>query len=298
MPDKPLSWVPHENILRYEEMFLFVKEAIDMGVKKVRITGGEPTTRTNLDVFVKMIADYAPEIDLAMTTNGYLMGDLAARLKAAGLKRVNISLDSLRRETAGKFANRDVLAQVLAGIEASIAAGLIVKINTVPIKRMNEGELGAILDWCLARGVVVRFIEFMENARANRHIVGMRKAEILAEIAKTRRFEPIGGAAIGGAASSPALYYAIEGGGEFGLIEPHSDKFCEGCNRIRLSAEGLLSPCLYFDEAKSIRDRVRNGDIRGAVAVLREVLANKREKNRWNDAEFSESNRAFYETGG
>jgi cyclic pyranopterin phosphate synthase len=293
MPDKPLSWVPHEQILRYEELFLFVKAAIELGVKKVRITGGEPTVRGGLERFIKMIADFAPEVDLAMTTNGFLMADLAAKFKAAGLKRANISLDSLRRETAGKIANRDVLDRVIAGIEASIASGLEVKINCVPIKRMNEDELGAIVSWCLARGVTARFIEYMENSHANRHLHGLRKEEILAEIAKIHDFTPLESPA-----KSPAKYFAIKTGGEFGIIEPHSEEFCKTCNRVRLSAQGLLAPCLYFDEAMSVKEASRAGDTAKMVEILRSVLAGKREKNRWNHGEFKESDRAFYETGG
>jgi len=120
MPEKPFSWVPKENLLTFEELFMFVKVAIDEGVNKIRITGGEPLLRENLDTFIKTISDYRPNIDLALTTNGYLLPQTAKRLKDAGLKRLNISLDSLKSDVAAKIAGKDVLAQVLEGINEAI----------------------------------------------------------------------------------------------------------------------------------------------------------------------------------
>ncbi len=293
MPDKPLSWVPKENILSYEDLFLFVRAAIDEGIDKIRITGGEPTLRVGLDGFLKQITDYAPDIDLALTTNGLFMGEQAQRLADAGLKRVNISLDSLQRAVAGRIANRDVLGAVLEGIEASQAAGLKVKLNMVPMRGINDGEMIAILEWAMARDISLRYIEYMENSHANKHLKGVRSAEILEAVGARYRFEPVASAD----RSSAATLYQLENGYRFGVIEPHLEKFCENCNRIRLTAEGFLIPCLYFDEAMSIREKVRAGDVAGAVAVLRTVLANKPEKNRWS-SDNQGSERAFYQTGG
>lgn len=294
MPDKPLSWVPKENILSYEDLFLFVKAAIDEGITKIRITGGEPTLREGLDSFLKMITDYAPHIDLALTTNGHRMAELAERFKAAGLKRINISLDSLKRDVAGRIANRDVLTPVLEGIEASLKAGLKVKINMVPMRGINDGEIVEILEWCQARNIPVRYIEFMENSHANKHVKGMLSQEILEIIRAKHPFDEIPNKD----PSSPAVTYRLAGGYEFGVIEPHLEKFCESCNRIRLTAEGFLIPCLYFDEAMSIREKVQKGDVKAAVAVLKTVLANKPEKNRWSAEAAESSDRAFYMTGG
>ena len=113
MPEKPFSWVPRENLLSYEDLFKFIKASIDEGIKKVRITGGEPLLREDLDFFIKMVFDYKKDIDLALTTNGYLLSKMAKKLKDAGLKRVNISLDTLNKETAQKIAQKDVLEKVL-----------------------------------------------------------------------------------------------------------------------------------------------------------------------------------------
>jgi len=293
MPEKPFSWVPKENLLKFEELFLFIKVAIDEGVKKIRITGGEPTLREGLDRFIKMIYDYAPDIDLAMTSNGYLLKDQAKRLKDAGLKRINISLDSLDLATAGKIANKNVLNNVLAGIEQSIAVGLKVKINMVPMRGVNDHEILDILEFCKERNIIVRFIEYMENSYAVSELYGVSSKEILDKISKKYIVKDNG---FDG--HSPSHYYTTNDGYKFGIIEPHQDDFCKQCNRIRLTAEGYLIPCLYFDEALSIAKAVQNKDIKGAAEVLRSVVKNKPEKNRWGGEEQETSNRAFYETGG
>ncbi len=291
MPEKPFSWVPRENLLTFEELFKFVKVAIDEGVRKIRITGGEPLLREDIDRFINMIFQYRPDIDLAMTTNGYLLSKVAQRIREAGLKRINISLDSLKKEVAWKIAQKDVLDEVVQGIEKSIEVGLKVKINSVPLKGVNDGEIIDILHYGMERDIPVRFIEYMENSFANGSIEGLSSREILEIIGKKYNFidegiEP----------GSPSHYYRLENGYRFGIIEPHRDDFCTHCNRIRLTAEGYLIPCLYFDEAMSIKDAVRNGDIEKATQILKEVIRNKPEKNRWNAGE--NSNRAFYETGG
>jgi cyclic pyranopterin phosphate synthase len=293
MPEKPFSWVPKENLLSFEELFEFIKVAIDEGVKKIRITGGEPLLREDLDRFVKMIYDYDPSIDLAMTTNAFLLKGAAQKLKDAGLKRINVSIDSLKPEIAETIAKKDVLKNVLEGVEEALKVGLEVKVNMVPMKGLNDGEILDVLEYCKARGMVVRFIEYMENVHAEVDIKGMQSTELLAIIGSKYRFEDEG---FDG--HSPSHYYKMEDGYEFGIIEPHKDDFCKKCNRIRLTAEGFLIPCLYFDEAMSIKEAIQRGDIKEAALVLKEVVRTKPEKNRWSDEEAEASSRAFYETGG
>jgi len=296
MPEKPFSWVPKENLLTFEELFMFVKVAIDEGVNKIRITGGEPLLRENLDTFIKTISDYRPNIDLALTTNGYLLPQTAKRLKDAGLKRLNISLDSLKSDVAAKIAGKDVLAQVLEGINEAIKIGLNVKINMVPLKNINENEINDILDFCIKRQIKVRFIEYMENTHADSSLSGMHGREILTKIKEKHIIK-----ALGREGASPSFNYRLENGYEFGLIDPHKHDFCENCNRIRLTAEGFLIPCLYFDEALSIADAVKAGNISKATEILTEVLRNKPKENRWSEDELADreiSKRAFYQTGG
>ena len=297
MPEKPFSWVPKENLLTFEELFLFVKVAIDEGVTKIRLTGGEPLLREDLDTFIKMISDYKPDIDLALTTNAYLLPEAAQRLKDAGLKRLNISLDSLHADVAAKIAGKDVLPQVLKGIDKALEVGLKVKINMVPLKGINDGEILDILEYCKARNIKVRFIEYMENRHADQTLKGMHGKEILEKVKEGHTIH-----ALGREGASPSFNYALEDGTEFGLIDPHKHDFCESCNRIRLTAEGNLIPCLYFDEAMSIAESVKKGDIQGAADVLAQVLKDKPKENRWSEDNPNEekeiSSRAFYETGG
>ena len=295
MPEKPFSWVPRENLLSYEDLFKFIKVSIDEGIKKVRITGGEPLLREGLDVFLKMIFDYKNDVDLALTTNGYLLPQVAKKLKDAGLKRINISLDSLNEATAAKIAQKDVLKTVLEGIQAASDAGLKIKINCVPIKGVNENDILDILEFCKTKGYIVRFIEFMENNHAKDGAKGLNSDEIKAIISsKYPNFK-----IVPRDTTSPAQYYELEDGYQFGIIEPHKDDFCAACNRIRLTSEGYLIPCLYFEDAMSIKDAVQNDRIDEAVEILKNVLANKPEKNRWSIKDDNEiSTRAFYQTGG
>ncbi len=295
MPEKPFSWVPKENLLSYEDLFKFIKVSIDEGIKKVRITGGEPLLREGLDVFIKMVFDYKNNIDLALTTNGFLLPKVAQKLKDAGLKRINISLDSLNPATAAKIAQKDVLETVLEGIQAASDAGLKIKINCVPIKGINDCDVVEVLDFCKNKGYTVRFIEFMENHHAKDGAKGLNSDEIKELVSKKySNFK-----AVPRDNSSPAQYYELEDGYQFGIIEPHKDDFCSACNRIRLTAEGYLIPCLYFEDAMSIKDAVQNNRIDEAVDILKKVLQNKPEKNRWSVADDNEtSTRAFYQTGG
>ena len=294
MPEKPFSWVPQENLLSFEDLFKFIKIAIDRGVNKIRLTGGEPLLRHDLDRFVNMIHDYKPDIDLALTTNGYLLADTAQALKDAGLRRINISLDSLKPAVAAQIAQKNVLAKVLEGIEKSLEVGLGVKINMVPLKGINDEEILDILEYAMRRGIRVRFIEYMENVHANNAIKGMHGREILERIKRRYTIKRLGREG-----SSPSYNYQIEENGYiFGLIDPHKHDFCESCNRIRLTAEGHLIPCLYFDEAQSIAKAIKQGDIDAATAILSDVLQNKPKENRWSESKNEGSNRAFYETGG
>lgn len=295
MPEKPFSWVPKENLLSYEDLFKFIKASIDEGIKKVRITGGEPLLRENLDVFIKMVFDYKNDIDLALTTNGFLLPKVAQKLKDSGLKRINISLDTLNKATAAKIAQKDVLETVLKGIQAAADAGLKIKINCVPIKGINDKDILDVLEFCKEKGYVVRFIEFMENNHAKDGAKGLNSNEILEIISKKYPNIKI----VPRDTSSPAQYYELEDGFQFGIIEPHKDDFCAQCNRIRLTAEGFLIPCLYFEDAMSIKDAIQNNRIDEAVEILKKVLQNKPEKNKWSIKDDNKiSTRAFYQTGG
>lgn len=295
MPKVPFDYAPDEKLLSFDELFLFVKLAIDEGVKKIRLTGGEPLLRENLSEFIKMIKDYAPHIDLALTTNGFLLKNLAQKLKNAGLCRINISLDTLNPQKAKKIAQKEVLDEVLAGIDEAMKCGLKIKLNCVALKGLNDDELCNLLEFAKSKNIQIRFIEFMENHHAYGQLKGLNRSEILQILSQKFSFLDATKSP-----HSPSKLYRLDDGYFFGIIDPHSSEFCQSCNRIRLSAEGLLIPCLYYDEALSVQKAVRNGDIKGALKVLKKVLQNKPEKNKWSEAMQKDdiSARAFYQTGG
>ncbi len=292
MPEKPFSWVPKEDLLSYEELFEFVKICVDEGVNKVRITGGEPLLREGLETFIQMISEYNKNIDLALTTNAYLLPQAAQKLKDAGLKRINVSLDSLKRDVVAKIAQKDVLEKVLLGIQKADEVGLKIKVNCVPMRGINDDELVDILEFCKQRGYTVRFIEFMQNDQASSSTQGYTSNQIQEIIAKKYNFTKCEREG----SSSPSQDYKLDDGYIFGIIEPHKDDFCATCNRIRLTASGVLIPCLYFEDAQSIKEAITNKDIKKATNILKDVLANKPERNKWG--EDATSSRAFYETGG
>ena len=288
MPTTPFSWEPKENLLSYEDMFKFIKIAIDNGITKIRLTGGEPLLRKDLDKFIKMIAEYK-DIDLALTTNGYFLKGYSKLLKDAGLKRINISLDSLNKETYKKIAQKDVFDNVIEGINEAINVGLKVKLNSVILKGINDNEIEKLYEWAKQKNITIRFIEYMENHTADNDIKGISSEEVLNILSKNHTFKELE------RDNSPALYYEDEDGYIFGLIAPHDDSFCKNCNRIRLTAEGYLIPCLFFDESYQIKEAIKKGDIKEATNVLKKVIQEKPEKNDWQN---EVSNRAFYETGG
>ncbi|EAI4335845.1 GTP 3',8-cyclase MoaA [Campylobacter jejuni] len=292
MPKIPFDYQPKENLLSFEELFLFVKAAIDEGIEKIRITGGEPLLRKDLSIFIKMISDYKSDIDLAITTNGFLLKDFAKDLKNAGLKRLNISLDTLDHKKAKTLAQKDVLDSVLSGIDEALNLDLKVKLNTVALKNLNDDELISLLEFAKSKKAQIRFIEFMENTHAYGKLQGLKRDEIIQILSQKYQIQ-----LIKKDEKAPVSIYKADDY-EFGIIDPHSHEFCDSCNRIRLSAEGLLIPCLYFDEALSIKEAVRKGDIKAAVEILQEVLKNKPEKNKWSVVDNETSSRAFYQTGG
>jgi cyclic pyranopterin phosphate synthase len=299
MPEKPFEWTPKEQILSYEEMFKFIKISIDNGVTKIRLTGGEPLVREDLDKLIKMIYDYKNDIDLALTTNGFLLKNQIVKLKTAGLKRVNISIDSLLKETFWYLTKKDALEAVQEGIEAAIEAGMIVKLNTVVMKDINNNEIIKLYEYAKQRDIQIRFIEYMENENALESLKTVPSAEVLQEIGKRYSIEELPAKE-----NSAAKLFKDEHGFVFGIIEPYDDSFCKTCNRIRLSAEGDLIPCLYYEDSLNIKSAIQSDD--KLEAVLKEVVKNKPEKNKWSHTTNQSldntpkeiSSRAFYFTGG
>ncbi len=264
MPEAGVAWRPHEAILRYEEIETIVRAAAELGITKLRLTGGEPLVRLGVVELVRSLAAIPGIDDLAMTTNGVRLVDHAQELAAAGLHRVNISLDTLDRERFRRITRCDRLHDVLAGVEAARAAGLSpVKINTVVTRGLNDEEVVALAGKTLDTGWWnIRFIELMPVGDGHPpgeswETKSVRAGEIRQRIERALgRLEPAGMTAGNG----PARYYRLPGAkGTIGFITPISEHFCYKCNRLRLTADGQLRPCLLCEEEIDLRTPLRQG---------------------------------------
>jgi GTP 3',8-cyclase len=260
MPLHGLPWLRRADLLTYEEITTIVATMAPMGLRKVRITGGEPLVRRDAARLVAMISAVPGIRDIALSTNAVLLGDLADELKAAGLRRVNISLDSLRPDRIDAIARRPgTHPQIMRGIAAAERAGLEpIKINVVVMRGRNDDELEDFARMTLERPWHVRFIEVMpvgENLdiSANEYVPA---TEMLGRIRRIGRLEPVDGPAGNG----PATYFRFpEAPGTVGVITPMSHNYCDTCNRMRLTADGKLRPCLFGDLHTDLRDPLRSG---------------------------------------
>lgn len=269
-----IKQIPHREILTYEEILQVVRAAAELGVRKIRITGGEPLVRKGVVGLVERIAQVPGIADLAMTTNGVLLSRYAAGLKAAGLKRVNISLDSLDPARYAAITRGGDVKQVLAGIEAALELGLEpVKLNTVLIKGFNHRAVPAFLEMARQRPLHVRFIEYMpigdHDREYKKHYLPLSYIREAAEKAGM----PLSPAPSREGAG-PAEWFILPGGkGSVGLIHPISRHFCGECNRLRLTAEGKLKACLYWPEEIPVRPAL--GDQEKLRELLREAARSK-----------------------
>jgi cyclic pyranopterin phosphate synthase len=282
MPPEGIPWRPHEQILRYEEIETIVRAAAKLGVSKVRLTGGEPLVRPGIVDLVGMLAGVPGVDDLTMTTNGVLLSRYAEALAEAGLRRVNVSLDTLRAERFRRITRLGRIEGVLDGIKAAHRAGLEpVKINTVVIRGMNEDEVVDFAQKTVDDGWNVRFIEWMPIG--NGQCMGRRWSEGVVTAEEIRQeieaalgeLQPAKASTGGG----PARYYHLPGvkpleneletKGTIGFITPVSEHFCFGCNRLRLTADGQLRLCLLSDEEIDLRTPLRRG---AGVAQIRALI--------------------------
>ncbi|WRB43871.1 GTP 3',8-cyclase MoaA [Helicobacter pylori] len=293
MPTTPLNFFDDEELLPLDNVLEFLKIAIDEGVKKIRITGGEPLLRKGLDEFIAKLHAYNKEVALVLSTNGFLLKKMAKDLKKAGLSRVNVSLDSLKSDRVLKISQKDALKNTLEGVEESLKAGLKLKLNTVVMKSVNDDEILDLLEYAKNRRIQIRYIEFMENTHAKSLVKGLKEEEILDLIAQKYKImeteKPKQGS---------SKIYTLENGYQFGIIAPHSDDFCQSCNRIRLASDGKICPCLYYQDAIDAKEAIMNKDAKNIKRLLKQSVINKPEKNMWNDKNSETPTRAFYYTGG
>ena len=275
MPHDP-EWYPHGEILTFEEIVRIARVAIAEGVGKLRVTGGEPLVRRDVTTLIGSLAALPGLTDLSLTTNGVLLEPLAADLARAGLRRINVSLDTLDRARFTRMSGRDRLPEVLRGLDAAAAAGLgPIKINAVLLRGENENEAVDLVRFGRDHGHEVRFIEFMplENDRSwdLRRVVSGAAARrsIAAEWPIVR--DPAGDP------HAPASRFLFEdGNGAVGFIDSVTSPFCGACSRIRLTSDGKFRVCLYDDEESDLRAALRGGETDAAVAArMRDAVARK-----------------------
>ncbi len=297
MPAEGLDWMAREDLLTYEELTRVARVCVErFGFDGIRLTGGEPTVRANLPMLIEQLS--ALGVDLSLTTNGTTLTNLAPTLVASGLERINISLDSLQRDRFEQITRRDELDKVLEGIDAAVNAGLApVKINCVVMRGVNDDEIVDFARFGRERGVTVRFIEFMpldaQGEWTNEHVV--TKAEIVAAIGEVFPLEPVAERE-----SDPAARWRyVDGGGEFGVIPSVTEAFCESCDRVRLTADGMLRHCLFATRELDLRTLLRSGatDEDLANAITAEVGA-KWAGHQINQVHFIRPSRSMSQIGG
>lgn len=275
MPEEGIEEQPHEDMLTYEEIMRVARVAVAHGITRIRLTGGEPLVRKGLVQLVSNLVEL-PGVQVALTTNGVLLARFAEALKAAGLARVNVSLDSLDAEEFRRLTRWGELADVLRGIEAAVAAGLApVKINVVVVRSLDQ-DIKAFADLTRRLPVHVRFIEYMP--------VGGKpmwgdEAFVSADEVRSRLEKVAGPLSPAGkpAGWGPARYFTLEGAkGTIGFITPRSSHFCAQCNRLRLTADGKLRACLFSDDMIDIRSVLRSGGNDEELArVIAQALQSK-----------------------
>jgi len=269
MPEEHYVWLPRSDILDFEEISVLVDCFIELGVDRIRLTGGEPLLRHDLPTLVRLLAAKPGLRDLALTTNGMLLGEQAGALAAAGLHRLTVSLDTLRPDRFRALTRRDGLAQVLSGIAAASAAGCRpLKLDTVVMRDTNHDELVALLDFGRSVDAEVRFIEYMDVGGATHWSAGKvySRQAMLADLA--RHYGPI--APLREESSAPAERYRLPDGTVFGIIASTTAPFCRACDRARLTADGLWYLCLYARVGTDLRAALRRGagtdELKGLIA--------------------------------
>jgi len=266
MPEAEYEWLPRESILTFEEIYRLAGIFAGLGVRKLRLTGGEPLLRHDLPALVRLLGRHRVLRDLALTTNGVLLARNAEALRAAGLRRVTVSLDTLRPERMVAFARSARHAEVLEGIEAARSAGFVsVKLNAVMIREHNADEILGLLEFARERGLEIRFIEYMDVGGATQW--DMRRVVTRREILETvaRAHGPV--TALSEDGWAPAERFRLADGTTFGVIASTTEPFCRTCDRARLTADGTLLLCLYGEQGLDLRELLRLGASDAEIAA-------------------------------
>jgi cyclic pyranopterin phosphate synthase len=298
MPAEGLRWLPREGVLSFEEITRVTALFVGAGTRTVRLTGGEPLVRRELPILVAQLRALHADLDLSLTTNGMLLRRDAAALKAAGLSRVNVSLDSLRADRFERLTRRASLAQVLDGIEAAREAGLApIKVNVVVIRGVNDDEVVDFARMARETGTHVRFIEYMpldaegtwgrDSVVAGDELLEAAEAEFPLRSRATEH--------------DPAVRFSFADGapGELGFINSVSDPFCARCNRVRITADGQLRTCLFSLTETDLRGPLRSGaDDLTLATIIRDAVWRKEPGHRINEPDFVRPARSMSQIGG
>jgi cyclic pyranopterin phosphate synthase len=298
MPAEGLRWLPKAEILTFEELTRLLAIFVRLGVRSLKITGGEPTVRADLPELVRMFRRVGPGLDISITTNGLLLDRLAGPLADAGVDRATVSCDSLLRHRFAEMTRRDALDRVLAGLRAAEAAGLTpIKINCVVIGGKNDDEIVEFARWSRSTGYEVRFIEYMpldaEHSWERAKVVSSR--HVIERIGETFPLEPTSRGA------EPATTYRFADGapGAIGVIGSVTEPFCDTCNRLRLTAEGSVRACLFALEETDLRGPMRAGSSdRDLEALIRSTVRAKWSGHRINHPDFIQPDRSMSMIGG
>ena len=299
MPADGIEWLPREGVLSFEEIERLVRLFVDLGIEDVRLTGGEPLVRRDFPRLVEMLAGVDGVRDLSLTTNGFLLERYAEKLVAAGIQRVNVSIDSLARERFFRVTRRDALARVLAGLEAIAAHPQVrpVKVNAVAMRDFTEDEVLRFCELARSTDYVVRFIEFMplDGDRAWTPDAVLTGAEIRRIIQTVHPLEEIPRERH----ATARVFRFADGRGEIGFISPVSEPFCADCNRIRLTADGKLRTCLFSMHETDLREPLRDGASDAEIEeIVRDAAWRKELKHRVNEPGFRPPPRTMSAIGG
>jgi cyclic pyranopterin phosphate synthase len=302
MPDStPIvqQWVPRTHLLSFEEIERVIRLAVKLGIRKIRLTGGEPLLRNDVEYLVARIAKIPGIEDLAMTTNGFLFAQKATALREAGLRRVSFSLDSLDPANFRKITGRDGLADVLRSIKLARELGFApLKVNAVVIREINDHEIESLVEFARDNELSFRFIEFMplDSAHAWQKEMVISGREILERICARFELRPL---APDNPSSTSKRWGFADGRGEIGIIAPVSEPFCGHCNRIRLTADGKVRTCLFSVTEHDLRALLRNGSDDAAITDwLRGVVWQKEARHHIGEPDFVAPSRSMSCIGG
>ena len=299
MPAEGMDWIPRTEILSFEEIERLVRLFVGLGIADVRLTGGEPLVRRELPSLVERLAAIEGVEDLSLTTNGYLLDKQAADLVAAGIGRVNVSIDSLARARFFEITRRDALDRVLAGLDAIAAFPQVrpVKVNAVPMPDLGRDDVLRFCDLARERGFQVRFIEFMpldgdRNWRPEDVLTGAAVREMIEAVHPLRELPRE-------AHATARVYAFADGRGEIGFVNPVSEPFCADCNRLRLTADGKLRTCLFSLHETDLRGPLREGaDDAELARIVRAAVWRKELKHRIDEPGFRPPERTMSAIGG